>query len=117
MKKLVSPLGDFGYVEVPLDPILRYEISDEELSKLKDHSLKWKIIGDVVVLAANDNAAEKQREKRLNDIALLKDKLAATDYKAIKYAEGAISEAEYAFTKAQRQEWRDEINTLEGTLK
>ena len=45
----------------------------------------------------------------------LKDKLAQTDYKAIKYAEGQLSEEEYAPIKAQRQEWRDEINRLENT--
>ena len=47
-------------------------------------------------------------------IALLKQNLADTDYKAIKYAEGLISEEEYQKTKAQRQAWRDEINRLES---
>ena len=45
----------------------------------------------------------------------LKIKLKQTDYKAIKYAEGLITEEEYAPIKAQRQEWRDEINQLENT--
>lgn len=43
----------------------------------------------------------------------LKQKLSDTDYVAIKYAEGWLSESEYAETKAQRQAWRDEINHLE----
>jgi hypothetical protein len=43
----------------------------------------------------------------------LKHRLEETDYKAIKYAEGLISEEEYADTKALRQSWRDEINELE----
>ena len=43
----------------------------------------------------------------------LKQKLVNTDYKAIKYAEGLISDEEYAETKQLRQEWRDEINKLE----
>lgn len=47
-------------------------------------------------------------------IAELKQLLADTDYKAIKYAEGLISDEEYAETKAQRQAWRDEINELQG---
>ena len=47
-------------------------------------------------------------------IAGLKQNLADTDYKAIKYAEGLISEQEYAEIKAQRQAWRDEINRLES---
>lgn len=47
-------------------------------------------------------------------IAILKQRLADTDYKAIKYAEGLISAEDYAETKAQRQGWRDEINALGG---
>ena len=43
----------------------------------------------------------------------LKIKLKQTDYQAIKYAEGQITEEEYAPIKAQRQEWRNEINLLE----
>ena len=49
-------------------------------------------------------------------IVLLKQKLAKTDYQAIKFAEGLISEEEYAPIKAQRQAWRDEINQLESKL-
>lgn len=47
-------------------------------------------------------------------IADLKQRLANTDYKAIKFAEGLISAEDYAETKAQRQGWRDEINALGG---
>lgn len=47
-------------------------------------------------------------------ISELKSKLAKTDYKAIKYAEGLITEAEYAPIKSQRQSWRDMINLLEN---
>ena len=47
------------------------------------------------------------------EIAELKAKLAATDYQAIKYAEGVLSDEEYAEMKAQRQLWRDRINELE----
>ena len=45
-------------------------------------------------------------------IQQLKVKLSATDFKAIKYAEGLISESDYAPIKAQRQAYRDEINEL-----
>ena len=47
------------------------------------------------------------------EIAELKAKLASTDYQAIKYAEGVLSEEEYADMKAQRQAWRNRINELE----
>lgn len=39
-----------------------------------------------------------------------------SDYKAIKYSEGLIPEAEYAQTKAQREQWRAKINELEAEL-
>ena len=51
------------------------------------------------------------------EIAVLKAKLSETDYQAIKYAEGFISEADYAETKALRQSWRDRINELEALIK
>ena len=46
----------------------------------------------------------------------LKRLLRASDYKAIKYAEGVISPEEYAPVKAERQAYRDEINDLEKIL-
>jgi len=46
----------------------------------------------------------------------LRQLLTNTDYQAIKHSEGAISEVEYAETKAQRQAWREEINELESEI-
>ena len=57
--------------------------------------------------------AKQEKESR---IAKLKSELAKTDYEAIKYAEGVMSEEEYAPIKAQRQAWRAEINSLEEEL-
>lgn len=48
-------------------------------------------------------------------IEVLKQKLLDTDYQAIKYAEGWLTEEEYALIKAQRQEWRNQINALENS--
>lgn len=61
---------------------------------------------------------EKQKQIRAikRQINELKYNLSATDYQAIKYAEGEISEDEYAPIKAQRKEWRFEINELEKAL-
>ena len=58
-----------------------------------------------------EEVAEMQRQAR---IAELKQLLAESDYKAIKFAEGWLTADEYADTKAQRQAWRNEINELEG---
>ena len=46
----------------------------------------------------------------------LKKKLFDTDYKAIKYSEGWLTDKEYAEVKAQREEWRKRINELEASL-
>ena len=50
------------------------------------------------------------------EISQKKGELYKSDYKAIKYAEGWISEEEYAPVKAERQAIRDEINALEAKL-
>ena len=50
-------------------------------------------------------------------ISVLKAYLRATDYKAIKFAEGEITAEEYAETKEKRRAWRAEINTLQAELK
>lgn len=52
-----------------------------------------------------------------SEIAGLKQILASSDYKALKFAEGQISEADYEETKQQRQNLRDKINELEEELK
>ena len=46
----------------------------------------------------------------------LKQQLDATDYQAIKYAEGQISEEEYSPIREERQTWRDRINELEQII-
>lgn len=47
----------------------------------------------------------------------LKRKLASSDYKAIKYLEGWLSDEEYEPIKAERQALRDKINALEIEIK
>lgn len=58
-----------------------------------------------------------ENPSREMQIMLLKNRLQETDYKAIKYAEGWLSEEEYAEVKAERQRIREEINKLEQELK
>ena len=59
-----------------------------------------------------DEATEINRQ-----IRELKQKLFDTDYKALKYSEGWLTDEEYAEVKAQREEWRSAINKLEERLK
>ena len=56
------------------------------------------------------------REEIQTEINTCKQLLTQTDYRCLKYAEGALTEEEFAPTHAQRQEWRERINELEEQL-
>ena len=58
-------------------------------------------------------APPTQQEINEAEIQRLKGELSATDYKCLKYVDGAISESEYAEVKAYRAELRAKINELE----
>ena len=58
-----------------------------------------------------------QREEIDMKIWQLKNSLAETDYKAMKFIEGEISEEDFAPIKQKRKNWRNEINNLENLLK
>lgn len=63
----------------------------------------------------NEPTEEEVAEQlRLAEIDGLKALLLESDYKALKYAEGWLTEEEYAPIKAERQRWRERINELEG---
>ena len=53
------------------------------------------------------------RENAIQEISQLKKQLSDTDYKAIKYAEGQLTEEEYSPTRTQRAAWRARINKLQ----
>lgn len=57
-----------------------------------------------------------QREEYAAEIRTLKQSLAETDYKAIKYAEGVMADEDYQATGIQRQAWRRRINELEALI-
>lgn len=54
-----------------------------------------------------------EEEIKAQKIMQLKRQLSLTDYAVIKIAEGAATKEEYAELIAQRQQWRQEINSLE----
>ena len=71
-------------------------------------------------LAQLEYEQQLQKQAEIDEIqrkiSEAKAKLSQTDYQAIKYFEGFISETDYAPIKEQRQAWRDEINALEAEL-
>lgn len=96
------------------------EVSDEMYAKLLNREAHWvneELVNRVKPQSEIDAEAEAARWAEINaEISELKTQLSETDYKAIKYAEGWITEEEYAEVKAQRQAWRDRINELEHLL-
>ena len=57
---------------------------------------------------------EKVIERYQSEILELKKYLSDTDYKAIKFAEGEITESDYQEVKSQRHDARVRINELES---
>ena len=55
-----------------------------------------------------------EEEIKAQKIAELKAELASTDYKCLKYVDGALSEEEYAEVRKHRAELRARINELEN---
>lgn len=55
-------------------------------------------------------------EQYQSEIVELKKYLSDTDYKAIKYAEGEITESDYQEVKSQRHDARARINELESLI-
>ena len=59
---------------------------------------------------------ELQVELWNREILELKEELNRTDYKALKYAEGVMTDEDYQPTGIQRQAWRKRINELERLI-
>lgn len=96
------------------------QVEDSVYQDLVDQKLMWKD-GELV---ENPNYVDyleelekaKIKAQKQDRIIELKQLLAESDYRAIKYAEGLYTEEEYAPYKYQRQAYRDEINQLELEL-
>ena len=117
-RKPVTPIGDFNCQSFPLIEGNIYEISEEELAKLGRHELKWSEDEEGhTILIPNDPTEENSKNEAIRRIAELKKYLSDTDYQAIKFAEGELSEEDFLETKNQRRSARTEINRLEEELK
>lgn len=106
----IKILNEYSYQTFPIVEDM-VEVNEEQLNKV-GNGYKFDLIAKTIVVdtAYQEN---KIKQEKLDRISNLKSLLRNTDYQAIKYAEGQLSEAEYAPIKVQRQAWRDEINLLE----
>lgn len=76
--------------------------------------------GEFVIKRRTPSEAETKADTVASinqQIRELQGKLTATDYQALKYSEGWITEKDYTEIKANRQSWRDAINQLQAQLK
>ena len=105
--------GNVERVEIPCDKTL---YTQEQVDSIFAGRGANQVIKDVngvptyVNLYTDTELTVQVNRKR---IAELKALLQATDYQAIKYAEGFISEADYSPIKQVRQSYRNKINELE----
>lgn len=77
-------------------------VTDADGNKSKEHILVYR------------PTVNKTREI---EIRFLKERLAKTDYQAIKLAEGELSAEEYEPLREKRRAWRARINELEALIK
>ena len=97
------------------------EITEQERKQpLPDKYSYYAVIDDKFTIKRRNPTKEEleadNRQVVEREISELKRKLSDTDYKAIKYAEGFLTEEEYKETKTQRQMWRDRVNELESKI-
>lgn len=111
--------------------IINYSGDDEELQKKSEEAHKeysevaeWcNQGGEYHIEDAGEyyhtvkNPEPSKSEVIQQEIAELKSQLDATDYKCLKYVDGALTDEEYAEVKEERQSLRDRINELEEQLK
>lgn len=87
---------------------LEHGLADE------DGIYNYKLVEGIPALrTAEDKAPEHARISAASEIAVLKKKLADTDYISAKIAEGAATREEYAEKLEARARWRTRINELE----
>ena len=108
--------GNVERVEIPCDKTL---YTQEQVDAIFAGCGANQVLKDVngvptyVNLCTDAELTVQANRKR---IAELKALLASTDYQAIKYAEGFISEADYLPIKQVRQSYRNKINELEAQI-
>lgn len=106
--------GNLERVEIPCDKTL---YTQEQVDAIFAGRGANQVIKDVdgvptaVDLYTESELAIAANKKHINELKAL---LKATDYQAIKYAEGEMPYEEYAPVRELRKGWRKEINDLEA---
>lgn len=119
----IVPISKFEYKVFPIyEGEKTIELSDTDFQALESRA---KCISDDLTAVIDyvktgaellQEEIEQKNEEIRFQIYELKSRLAATDYKALKYMEGEISAEEYAETKELRKELRAKINEFETQI-
>lgn len=108
--------GNVERVEIQCDKTLYTQAQVDAIFAGRDANQVLKDVNGVPTYANLYTDAELTVQANKKRIAELKALLQATDYQAIKYAEGFISEADYLPIKQVRQSYRNKINELEAQI-
>ena len=106
--------GNLERVEIPCDKTLYTQAQVDAIFAGCGANQVIKDVDGVptaVDLYTESELAIAANKKRINELKAL---LKATDYQAIKYAEGEMPYEEYAPVRELRKGWRKEINDLEA---
>lgn len=103
LRKSIPETNDFIFV----DELPKYDFYRQKLL-VKDEGL---IVENLILTAEQEKQIIKI--ETLSEIEKLKEFLNNTDYKALKFIDGALTEEEYAPIREERQKARDKINELE----
>lgn len=108
--------GNVERVEIPCDKTLYTQEQVDAIFAGRGANQVLKDVNGVPTYVNLYTDAELTVQANKKRIAELKALLQATDYQAIKYAEGFISEVDYASIKQVRQSYRNKINEIESQL-
>ena len=108
--------GNVERVEIPCDKTLYTQEQVDAIFTGRGANQVIKDVNGVPTYVNLYTDAELTVQANKKRIAELKALLQATDYQAIKYAEGFISEADYLPIKQVRQSYRNKINELEAQI-
>lgn len=105
--------GNVERVEIPCDKTLYAQAQVDSIFAGRGANQVIKDVNGIPTYVNLYTGTELTVQANRKRIAELKALLQATDYQAIKYAEGFISEADYLPIKQVRQSYRNKINELE----
>ena len=106
LRKAIPETSDFIFVD--------------KLPQVIPYRQVLKVVNNALTVENLQLTAEQEKEISIIEIStkinILKEQLAETDYKALKFIDGEFTEEEYAPIREERKNYRIKINELEKCL-